>query len=205
VGVVRRMAALVAVGSWSLAAHAMDQGGASQPSRPPTPDTAAIREQMSPLARLAGCWTGEGRMRVGPGEPKTAVGTEWLESRLDGTLVTVSGKFHTRLSDGSKGALIHEAFAVIVPAAEGGYRFLSYLASGMGADMRGDFREGKFTWSPPVTQGRQIRYVADWSVKDRWHEVGEYSADGVTWIQFLEMKLERQNSSEACTAARAGS
>lgn len=197
--VVRRVAVLAAIACLSFAVRTTAQGP------PPMPDTAGIREKMAPLARLAGCWTGEGSMRMGPGEPKAAVGTELIETRLDGTLVTVSGRFYSRLSDGSKGAIIHDAFAVIVPAPEGGYKFISHLATGMGAEMRGDLKDGKFTWSPPLTAGRRIRYVADWSVKDRWHEVGEFSPDGVTWVQFLEMKLERQTSVDACAAPKAGS
>ena len=71
--------------------------------------------------------------------------------------------------------------------------------------MRGDLKDGKFTWSPPLVGGRRIRYVADWSVQDRWNETGEFSADGVTWVQFLEMKLERQKSVDACAAPGAAS
>lgn len=173
-------------------------------AQPPQVDTAAIRSAMAPLVRMAGCWTGDGAMRTGPGPARPARGVEWIEPRLDGTLVTVQGRFRALGPDQALGPVIHSAFATIVTDGAGGFRFTAFLSNGLNADMRGRLEGSRFSWSPPAVAGRQTRYIADWSVENRWHEVGEFSMDGTNWVRFMEMTLHRQPDASTCQAAFAG-
>lgn len=167
---------------------------ASQPGRPPAPDAVKLREAMKPFLPAVGKWRGESWMQMGPGEPQRSVSEETVEMRLDGLVLIVEGLHHAKLADGTAGKVVHHALAVVSadsadPA--GGFRFSTFLADGRAADARGNWENGKFVWTPPAPPGRQIRYVIDWTVADRWSEIGEMSTDGTTWTKFFEMNLSR--------------
>lgn len=164
---------------------------AAQPGRPPAPDPAKLQEAMKPFLPAVGHWRGEGWMQMGPGEPQRAVSEETVEMRLDGLVLMVEGLHHARLADGAAGKVVHHALAVILADPAGGYRFSTFLADGRAADARGNWENGKFVWAPPAPPGRQIRYIIDWTVADRWSEIGEMSTDGTTWTKFFEMNLTR--------------
>ncbi len=163
----------------------------AQPGRPPAPDAAKLRAAMKPFLPAVGKWRGEGWMQMGPGEPARAVSEETVEMRLDGLVLVIEGLHHEKLADGSAGKVVHHALAIASADPAGGYRFSTFLADGRAADARGNWENGKFVWAPPAPPGRQIRYVVDWSVADRWSEIGEMSTDGTTWTKFFEMNLTR--------------
>ena len=164
---------------------------ASQPGRPPAPDAVRLREAMKPFLPAVGKWRGEGWMQMGPGEPQRAVSEETVEMRLDGLVLVVEGLHHAKLADGTAGTVVHHALAIASADPAGGFRFSTFLADGRAADARGNWENGKFVWAPPAPPGRQIRYVIDWTVADRWSEIGEMSTDGTTWTKFFEMNLTR--------------
>lgn len=164
---------------------------ASQPGRPPAPDAVRLREAMKPFLPAVGKWRGEGWMQMGPGEPQRAVSEETVEMRLDGLVLVVEGLHHAKLADGTAGKVVHHALAIASADPAGGFRFSTFLADGRAADARGNWENGKFVWAPPAPPGRQIRYVIDWTVADRWSEIGEMSTDGTTWTKFFEMNLSR--------------
>ena len=149
---------------------------------------------MKPFLPAVGKWRGESWMQMGPGEPQRSVSEETVEMRLDGLVLIVEGLHHAKLADGTAGKVVHHALALVSadsadPA--GGFRFSTFLADGRAADARGNWENGKFVWAPPAPPGRQIRYVIDWTVADRWSEIGEMSTDGTTWTKFFEMNLSR--------------
>ena len=146
---------------------------------------------MKPFLPAVGNWRGEGWMQMGPGEPQRTVSEERVESRLDGLVLVIEGLHHSKNADGTAGRVVHNALATISADPAGGHRLETYLADGRAAEARGAWENGKFVWSPPAPPGRQIRYVVDWTVADRWYEIGEMSTDGTTWTKFLEFDLKR--------------
>jgi hypothetical protein len=155
------------------------------------PDATKLREAMQPFLPAVGKWRGESWMQMGPGEPQRVVGEETVTMRLDGLVLDIEGLHRAKLPDGSAGRVVHHALAIVAPDPAGGYRFSTFLADGRAADARGNWESGKFVWSPPSPPGRQMRYVIDWTVTDRWSEIGETSTDGTTWTKFFEMNLTR--------------
>lgn len=176
---------------------------AAHPGQPPMPDTAAIKAVMAPIVPQAGCWRGEGWMQMGRGVRSRSRGEELVTARLGGTLVTIAGHFRALADDGMEGAVIHEAFGTLSPNPAGGLKLSAFLATGLSGEFQAQFAAGKLTWSPPAMPGREIRYIADWSVADRWHEIGEISINGGPWTQFMEMTLTRQSARSACPATSA--
>ncbi len=197
-----RLSALVALATLAASVPLLAQAPAvapppaaatapAPPGRPPAPDAAKLREAMKPFLPAVGNWRGEGWMQMGPGEPQRTVSEERVESHLEGLVLVIEGLHHSRNADGTAGRVVHNALATISADPAGGHRLETYLADGRAAEARGAWENGKFVWSPPAPPGRQIRYVVDWTVADRWYEIGEMSTDGTTWTEFLEFDLKR--------------
>ncbi|MGH9459018.1 MAG: hypothetical protein ACRD2J_15400 [Thermoanaerobaculia bacterium] len=139
---------------------------------------------MERLGALVGVWEGGGTFRRGPGEPTPFVGREVVEARLDGKIVTVEGTHWT--SDRSR--MVHHAFAVFSPGADGEYRFQTWLASGPGGDYRAWWDGEDLVWEIPTEAGR-IRYFIRIE-GDEWREIGRIERGGA-WRDFFEMTLKR--------------
>lgn len=147
-------------------------------------------EAMARLAPLAGRWEGGSWMRRGPGEPEKSTGTETAEMLLGGRVLMIEGEHRAAGSD----HVVHHALAMVSWDAEAEeYRFRSYLADGREGDFTGRFEDGAFRWFMDLP-GQQIRYTIRFG-DDRWHEIGERTADGgESWQQFFEMDLARVGS-----------
>src|SRR5438477_10107575 len=83
----------------------------SSPGQPPAP--AAQREAMKKLDFLVGEWKGEGWMEFAPGQRRTFRGTEVVQSKLDGLLLTIEGLHRGQVGGTGEGAVVHQAFALV--------------------------------------------------------------------------------------------
>jgi hypothetical protein len=109
-----------------------------------------------------------------------------VESRLDGRVLIIEGRHLAGVGE----EVAHHALAVVSYDPEAAvYRFRSHLATGRSGDFTGRFDGGAFVWGFTNERG-QVRYTIRFDA-ERWHEVGEFSADGATWSQFFEMELKR--------------
>jgi len=149
------------------------------------PDGSANKAAIERLRFMEGTWRGEGWMQRGPGERISATVTETVERRLEGVALLVTGR-------GMSGdRIVHDALGVIYwDAAASRYVLRSWVASGFWGDFPVELIDGGVSWSREVPGGR-VRYVARISGTE-WHETGEFSRDGTTWMPVLEMRLRRQ-------------
>ncbi|HEX8369712.1 MAG TPA: hypothetical protein VF604_14295 [Pyrinomonadaceae bacterium] len=149
-----------------------------------TPDADAYRVEMKKLESLAGQWKGAGWIQQGA-KRETFAGTETVQRKLDGLALLVEGKFSN-----AEGKVIHETLAVLSfdPKAKG-YRFRTYLASGMSGEHDFKLLADGFEWGFQFPTGT-VRYIIKTN-NDVWLETGEFSKDGKTWMKFFEMKLEK--------------
>jgi hypothetical protein len=114
--------------------------------------------------------------------------TETVERKLDGVVLQVEGV--GLLAGGPDTRVVHHALAVIAfdpQAATYGLR--SYIASGQYGDFTLTLVPGGVTWSREVPGGR-IRNTALIG-NGEWNEIGEFSRDGITWVQIMELKLKK--------------
>src|SRR5690349_2784567 len=122
---------------------------------------------------MVGQWKGSGWIQQGP-KRETFTGTETVQRKIDGLALLGEGKFAN-----PEGKVIHETLAVLAfdPRAKG-YKFRTYLASGMSGEH--DFRivADAFQWGFGFPGG-EIRYTIK-TANDVWFEIGEYSKDGKT-------------------------
>ena len=129
-------------------------------------------------------------MQRGPERVQTTM-TETVERKLGGVVLQVEGRGVVPAAGGGEGRVVHHAFAVVSFDAQAGtYGMRSYIASGQAGDFALTLIPGGVSWAREVPGGR-IRNTAKFA-NGEWHEVGEFSRDGVTWTQVMEIRLRRQ-------------
>lgn len=144
-------------------------------------------DAMHAIGFFEGRWEGDGWSRMGPGEPQPFRSSEVVESRLDGRVLIVEGLHHGV----ELGEVVHHALATISWDSESAtYSFRSHLASGRSGDHQAELVDGKFIWGMEIPNRGRLRYTIQIE-NDEWHEIGEFSGDGVEWNQMFQMDLKR--------------
>jgi hypothetical protein len=147
---------------------------------------------MKKIDFLVGQWRGEGWMEFAPGQRRTFKGTEVVQSKLDGLLLTIEGLHRGTVGDKGEEVVVHNAFAVVSYDAKAKrYRFQAFTSRGNSEDAEAKVSEGQLVWGMKVPQFGDVRYTIKLDDKGRWFEIGEVSRDGKTWQQFFEMTLQR--------------
>lgn len=150
-----------------------------------SPSVSTRTTEMKKLDYMVGEWKGTGWMER-PGARETFAGTETIQSKLGGLALLVEGKFKDK-----DGKVVHETLAVIsYDEKTKNYNFRTYLANGSVGDHELKLIEGGWQWGTSFPQG-QIRFTFKLTDKGEWHEIGEFSQDGKSWRQFLQMDLQR--------------
>ena len=157
---------------------------------------AAPADQVAAMAEIEhflGVWEGSGWQQRGP-DPAGRVEfeiREEVEATLDGLVYLVRGLGTTRPEGGGEPYPIHQALATIHwSGAQGVWEFQTHTAEGHHTVTELErLEDGTLRWGFDVPQGA-VRFTIDLSA-DRWHEIGEITFDGTTWLQFHEMTLER--------------
>lgn len=149
------------------------------------PNADAQRAEMKKLDGLAGQWKGSGWIVQQDGKRETFTGTENVQRKIDGLALLIEGKFSN-----AEGKVIHETLAVLAFDTKAkGYRFRTYLASGISGEYDFKLLADGFEWGFQFPNG-SVRYFIK-TTADTWLETGEFSRDGKTWMKFFEMKLEK--------------
>jgi hypothetical protein len=156
------------------------------------PDPTAHIAAMDKLEFMVGRWTGEAWMQRGEERVQTRM-TEIVERKLGGVVLLIEGRGELASADSATGRVVHHAMGVVsVDPAAGTYALRSYIATGQYGDFTLTLMPDGVMWSREVPGGR-IRNTARISGNE-WHEVGEFSRDGTTWTQIMEMRLHRAPS-----------
>ena len=152
-------------------------------SAQPKPD--AQIAAMKKLDYMAGKWTGEGWMDMGPNRV-TFRGSENIQRKLDGVALLVEGAFVN-----SDNVPVHTTLAVMSfdPKTQK-YRFSTWLATGSSGEHELKLLDKGWQWSLESPYG-QIRFTMTLTDKGEWFEIGERSADGTNWKKFFEMTLKK--------------
>jgi hypothetical protein len=151
------------------------------------------KEKMKMFSAWVGRWQGEGRMQMGPGEPKKSTVDERIEMRLDGLLAVVEGTGKAVDQATNTETVVHHAFGILsYDQASVQYKFKTYLKDGRNADAWFNVvGENAWQWGFDTPKGK-IRYNINIDpAKKTWNEKGEFSADGSTWMKFFEMNLTK--------------
>lgn len=154
------------------------------------PDPSAAVEAVGKLSFLEGNWEGGGWVQTGPDERIEFRQTELVETRLDGGLLLVEGIGH---DTGDAPRRVHHALAVAAydPITDS-VRWLAFVPGRPVVDVEPLIGDGHMQWGFEPAPGARVRFRID--VEERtWHQVGEFSRDGESWHEFIEMTLMRRD------------
>jgi hypothetical protein len=140
---------------------------------------------------MVGRWRGEAWMAREGGQRAQTVMTETVERKLGGTVLLIEGQGQLPAEARGEPRVVHHALAILsFDARMGAYQMRSHLASGLSGDFAVTLVEGGVSWSREVPGGT-VRNTARFTA-DEWHEIGEFSRDGTTWTQVMEIRLRRE-------------
>jgi len=149
-------------------------------------------DEMRKLDFLLGDWKGEASIQMGPGKPQPALQTERVQSKLGGKALLVEGLGKRKLEDGTAGEVVHEALALLSwDEATKKYRFDAWTERAGYVEAWLEVADNKAVWGFDTPQGGKIRYTIALNEKGQWHEAGEFSRDGTSWLPFFEMTLTK--------------
>jgi hypothetical protein len=147
---------------------------------------------MARLSFLLGRWEGGGSIEPVPGQRHTFTSVEEVHLHVDGLVLTVEGIHFARLAEGQRGPKIHHAFATLrYDASRGDYAITATRLDGATIEARGRMQDDAFVWGFQDPRAGHLRYTIRLSPDRRWSEIGERSADGVTWTKYFEMALDK--------------
>lgn len=155
----------------------------------PGPDGSVNRDAMQQLSFMVGEWRGEAWMQQGQQRVRTQV-TEKVQPKVGGTVLVVEGRGVVPGEGGTPDRIVHDAVGVVsYEAPRDEFVLRSYLATGQWGDFTLHLIEGGLQWSRETAAGtiRNTAYIDG----SEWHEIGEFSRDGSSWTQIMEMRLRR--------------
>ncbi|HSA56438.1 MAG TPA: hypothetical protein VLE53_12095 [Gemmatimonadaceae bacterium] len=153
------------------------------------PDPAAAQAGIARLDFMVGRWRGPAWQQRGAERVQTQM-LEVVERKLGGAVLLVEGRGTVTVA-GAEERVVHHALGVVsFDPASGTYTLRSYLATGQWGDFTLTLIDGGVQWTREVPGGR-VRNTARYT-KDEWHEIGEFSRDGTTWMPIMELRLRRE-------------
>lgn len=155
---------------------------------------AAVTSPMQPLDFLTGEWDGTGWIIAGPNGRQTFSQHESVRSAAGGSLIVIDG-LGVGTSEATAGKTVHQAFAVVSFDGEAKtFRWRAWRAGGTEIATTAEVGDRKIVWGFQDPRAGTIRFTIRVEAGE-WHEVGEVSRDGTTWMQFFEMKLKKHHVS----------
>jgi len=147
---------------------------------------------MKKLDFFVGQWRGKSWIEFVPGQRRQSEGTETVQSKLGGLLLTMEGIHNRKTGQEGEGAVSHNALAVISYDEKAQrYRFHAYTGMGSYAEADASVADHSLVWSMQVPRLGQVRYTIKVNDKGQWFEIGEAARDGNAWQKFFEMTLDR--------------
>ena len=155
----------------------------------PAPET--VKQEMKKIAYMAGRWSGEANVRHGNTPPVKVLQEENIQFKLDGTVLLIEG---TGRSPEAGNPVVFNSLAIV------SYNQYTKQFGMKSHTMEGNqteayfkiVEENHFEWGFETPTKAKIRFdiVLNPQTKS-WIEKGEYSPDGITWYQTIEMKLTK--------------
>ena len=141
---------------------------------------------------MQGTWNGSGWIMKGR-ERKTFVQNEKIKPRVNSTILVIDGIGYDKDSLNPERKVIHNAFGVI--SYNKNLNSMTMLSfSTAGDKMENELKligDKKLEWLFKDERGGVIRFREDFSQQGLWIENGEYSTDGVNWMTFFQMTLQK--------------
>ncbi|MEO7360661.1 MAG: hypothetical protein ABI120_10045 [Gemmatimonadaceae bacterium] len=179
---------ILAVAHLACAASLMSSTALAQASKSPqqiamAAATDSARARLAPLKWMVGEWTGPAGGSNG-GQSFTVMQHEKVVEAASGTVLMIQG------SGSMNGQVVFEA-AGLLSYDMGSHQYKWISSGGTGylgiseAVVKGD----TLVWQMPGGGGTRTKYTIWRSAKGEWREIGESTADNLTWTRTFEMTL----------------
>jgi hypothetical protein len=156
---------------------------------------------MAQLDWLMGEWNGMGTMAMGPGQQHEASIVERATRHAGGHAITLEGLGKAAAASGDS-IVVHNAFAVLWHDTDTKtFRMKAFRATGHTVEPEIAVSDSSIVWGFTDPRAGRIRFTVTHLPDGRWHEIGEASRDGTTWMKFFEMNLTRAARANSRPAA----
>lgn len=152
--------------------------------------TFKLKPPVDQLEWMIGEWEGPASFQRGP-ETFAFRQTERVEIQSGGQAIAVRGRGFYQNPDGSEDVR-YEAFGVLFKERDGSLGFRAFNMEGQYIDPTITVTPAGLIWTFNDPRMGQVRYTTTHTPADEWREIGEWSRDGTTWTQFMEMTLQRR-------------
>lgn len=147
-------------------------------------------EKMSKVAWMDGNWKGTGWYVTSTGERESFTIDEKAHLKLGGVALYIEG-----LGRDKNDRIAHNALAILsYDDVAGKYRIHAITKEGRATEATPIVGDGSIVWGFAIPNRGEVRFTMKQTERGEWHEVGEFSRDGQTWIKFLEMTLTKVSS-----------
>jgi hypothetical protein len=179
--------AVLAIVSSLLAPAGSAAQAAARPAEP-----AARLEMMKNLEVWAGEWEGSGWSNLDGNRRVTFNVEERVQRKVGGTVLVAEGRSTTTEGTGTP-TVTHDGIALVYfDEKTRQYRWHGHDVPSGTTETEVTLVDGGFEWRiRPSAGGGTVRFTIKFD-EQRWHEVGEASADGTSWYRFMEMTLRRR-------------
>ncbi len=166
-------------------------------SAEPAPSASAVA--MHRLDFLLGEWEGDGWIIAGRDGRRTFHQRETVRPAAGGTVVIIDG-LGTSTDAGRKGAIVHQAFALVSYDSAGkAYRWRAFRATGDETATVPAISDNTIVWGMdvgPVGHASHVRFTIELTPQGTWHEVGDFlqpdAASDAAGVRFFEMTLHKR-------------
>jgi len=147
--------------------------------------------QMERISFIVGTWEGEGWMMTQAGKQTSKI-TETASCKAGCSIIAIEGLGVKTDPETQEETIVHDAFGVIYIDSESNALAMRAYKDGRANESPIEFVEDKIIrWFIDTPNGGKVRFTSDYSTKNKWVEIGEFSRDGENWMQFLGMELTK--------------
>jgi len=151
----------------------------------------AANNSIEKLKFIVGTWEGEGWMMTQTGKEFTRI-KETASCKAGCTVLAIEGLGIKTNPDTKEETIVHDAFGVMYLDKKTNALMMRAYKDGNENESVVEFiEEKKIRWVLDIPNGSKVRFTADYTIENKWTEIGEFSRDGENWMQFLGMELTK--------------
>lgn len=143
------------------------------------------------LGFMLGTWEGNSWMMTRDGRVASNI-KEHIYCKTDCNIMIAEGLGTKTDPDTKETTVVHDAFGVMFIDPDTKKLMLrAYKDNKISVSEIELLQDKVIRWGMTIPNQGTIRFTSDYSQENKWIEVGEFSRDGETWMQFLGMELTR--------------
>lgn len=150
-----------------------------------------VTNATEPLHFMLGTWEGDSWSMTREGKVDSKI-KEKIYCKTDCNIMIAEGLGTKTNPETNETVVVHDAFGVMyVDPDTKKFMLRAYRDNKISISEIEIISEKVIRWKMVIPNQGTVRFTSDYSQKDKWIEMGEFSRDGENWMQFLGMDLTR--------------